>query len=134
MMENMGCPCVFGIDFLKFSGTQTNFPGNSIMFENLNESVNTMQEEKLMDWPDSSLSEDERKQLQKLINDFAHFFSDMRGLTHVTSYSINTGNKAPVKTKYCRYDKVKTEITEKHVAQLLNDGIIERMPRLIVCQ
>lgn len=111
-----------------------NFPDKSYSFENLNESTKALQEEKLIGWADSSLSEDQRNQLQKLIHDFVPFFLDTRDL-----HSINTWDNPPVKTKYYWYEKVKTKIIEIHIAQLLKGGIIERCdspysPPVVLCR
>lgn len=70
-----------------------------------------------------SLSEKEKRLLQKVSNDFGTLYSDMPGLIHMTSHSLNTGEKPPIKAKYFRYDRVKMEIIEKNVAQL-KGGIV----------
>lgn len=58
--------------------------------------------------------------IQEVLNEFQSLFSDVSGLTHITSYCIDEGDISPVKLKYHRCDKQNTEIIDWHVKQLLN--------------
>lgn len=81
---------------------KVDFLDRSINFENLDEGGKIVHKEKKIKWKDTSLSESEKLQLQKLINDFNTLFSDKPGHIRVTSHSINTKEKPPVRTKYFR--------------------------------
>lgn len=43
-MDGMGCNCTLGIDILKFTGAQVNFPEGLITFENLDENIEKVHE------------------------------------------------------------------------------------------
>lgn len=54
-------------------------------------------------------------------------FSDTPGYTHVLSHVTDMGENPPVKPKYYRYDKKKTESFEWHIQNMLKEGIIENI-------
>ncbi|KFM71764.1 Retrovirus-related Pol polyprotein from transposon 297, partial [Stegodyphus mimosarum] len=70
------------------------------------------------------LPADEQEKLQCVISQFSNLFSDVPGFTQVVNHNIETGDAQPVRQKPYRYDKVKEEIIECHIKDMLKNKII----------
>ncbi|GFU29954.1 retrovirus-related Pol polyprotein from transposon 17.6 [Trichonephila clavipes] len=91
----------------------------------INKVVKKVEIEKVeLDLSKTKLEEKQKRQLQDLFNSFQGLFSDKPGLTHVLYHEIDTGNNPPVVSRPYRYDRLKQEIIDYHVAKMVKDGTI----------
>lgn len=109
-MEGLGYPCVFGIDFLNFLGTNVDFIQNIVIFENLVEAqtmaplIPEPKWDALGNFITLGLSsQQQHSELKALLQLFGHHFSDEPGVTNVISYAIHTGDAPLVKGRPYRY-------------------------------
>lgn len=86
-----------------------------LIFENLTEKPATQAPLPETALDNSRLEESETKELTVLLNSFHNLFSVEPGLTHITSYIIDTRDAFPTKGRLYRYDRTKTKILEYHI-------------------
>ena len=102
---------------------------NSVQGDNLarNEKLNAQLED-LLGRCSNDLSEQQRGVVEKLLKSYSHLFakdnSDL-GSTNVVEHEINVGNARPIKEPLRRLPFHATETVDKHVEEMLRDGIIE---------
>ncbi|GFV41263.1 retrovirus-related Pol polyprotein from transposon 297 [Trichonephila clavipes] len=77
-----------------------------------------------IDLSKTKLEEEQKLELQDLFNSFQGLFSDKPGLTHVLYHEIDTGDNPPVVSRPYRYDRLKQEILDYHVAKMLKEGTV----------
>lgn len=78
----------------------------------------------LFDLEDCDLSEVEKEEFKKFLEEFNEVFLDNSGLTHIAWHEINIGSAASVASKPYHYDKVKQNIIDHHTTKMLADDII----------
>ncbi|GFT82398.1 hypothetical protein TNCV_2388921 [Trichonephila clavipes] len=88
----------------------------------INRVVETVGKKKVeIDLFKTKLEEKQKRELQDLFNSFKGLFSDKPGLTHVLYHEIDTGDNPTVVSRLYIYDRVKQEILDYHVEEMLKD-------------
>jgi hypothetical protein len=76
----------------------------------------------------SDITAEQKAQLMKLLHEHERAFSKHkrdRGRTHLVRFSIDTGDAPPVRSGLRRMSPPQRAIVEKHVNEMLEDGVIE---------
>ncbi|GFT99387.1 retrovirus-related Pol polyprotein from transposon 17.6 [Trichonephila clavipes] len=125
ILNNMQYQCILGIDFMKESKLTLDFDQKSLIIpDNQIKQLPKMEKPVEIDLSDTKLGEGQKQKLRNLFNGFKGLFSDQPGLTHVLYHEIDTGNKGPVVSRPCRYDRVKQGIINYHIEKMLQEGKI----------
>lgn len=81
-----------------------------------------------LDLSDSTLTADQKVQLQTLVNEYRDIFAlspDELGRTDLVQHHIDTGDHAPIRQRPYRVSDKQRGIIEEHVTDMLNRGIIQ---------
>ncbi|GFW18658.1 uncharacterized protein TNCV_1369121 [Trichonephila clavipes] len=127
VLADLEYPRILGIDFIGGSKVILNFDRKSLTIPDsqINKVVKTVEIEKVaIDLSKTILEEKQKRELQDLFNSFQRLFSDKPGLTHVLYHEMDTGDNPPVVSRPYRYDRLKQEILDYHVDEMLKEGTI----------